>query len=99
MKEIILSWLSYSLSFFLFFAFADVYERLIQKGKKPGFFQLLATQTVSAVWHVSVVFSFWWAEMQIVCLNESLVQVLQYIACFYVFPIVMVAFNIGVFSL
>ncbi|GFP84818.1 putative deoxyribonuclease tatdn1 [Phtheirospermum japonicum] len=29
----------------------DVYERLIQKGKKPGFFQLLATQTVSAVWH------------------------------------------------
>ncbi|KAL6986177.1 Lysophosphatidylcholine acyltransferase 1 [Sarracenia purpurea var. burkii] len=28
-----------------------VYERLIQKGKKPGFFQLLATQTVSAVWH------------------------------------------------
>ncbi|KAG8382294.1 hypothetical protein BUALT_Bualt05G0061800 [Buddleja alternifolia] len=28
-----------------------VYERLIQNGKKPGFFQLLATQTVSAVWH------------------------------------------------
>ncbi|GFZ02154.1 MBOAT (membrane bound O-acyl transferase) family protein [Actinidia rufa] len=28
-----------------------VYERLIQKGMKPGFFQLLATQTVSAVWH------------------------------------------------
>ncbi|XP_019156020.1 PREDICTED: lysophospholipid acyltransferase 1-like [Ipomoea nil] len=28
-----------------------VYERLISKGKKPGFFQLLATQTVSAVWH------------------------------------------------
>ncbi|KAL1178636.1 hypothetical protein V6Z11_A03G109100 [Gossypium hirsutum] len=28
-----------------------VYERLITKGKKPGFFQLLATQTVSAVWH------------------------------------------------
>ncbi|KAL7182950.1 hypothetical protein ACSBR1_041605 [Camellia fascicularis] len=28
-----------------------VYDRLIQKGKKPGFFQLLATQTVSAVWH------------------------------------------------
>ncbi|GER40518.1 membrane bound O-acyl transferase family protein [Striga asiatica] len=28
-----------------------IYERLIQKGKKPGFFQLLATQTVSAVWH------------------------------------------------
>ncbi|KAK3005503.1 hypothetical protein RJ639_016062 [Escallonia herrerae] len=28
-----------------------VYERLIQSGKKPGFFQLLATQTVSAVWH------------------------------------------------
>ncbi|KAL8556930.1 hypothetical protein ACS0TY_004415 [Phlomoides rotata] len=28
-----------------------VYERLIQKGKKAGFFQLLATQTVSAVWH------------------------------------------------
>ncbi|XP_052171097.1 lysophospholipid acyltransferase 1-like [Diospyros lotus] len=28
-----------------------VYERLIQKGKKPGFFQLLATQTVSAIWH------------------------------------------------
>ncbi|CAI9784529.1 unnamed protein product [Fraxinus pennsylvanica] len=29
----------------------NVYERLIQKGKKPGFFQLLATQTVSAAWH------------------------------------------------
>ncbi|KAJ4835660.1 Lysophospholipid acyltransferase 1 [Turnera subulata] len=28
-----------------------VYERLVQKGKKPGFFQLLATQTTSAVWH------------------------------------------------
>ncbi|KAL9438623.1 hypothetical protein AB3S75_024318 [Citrus x aurantiifolia] len=28
-----------------------VYDRLIQNGKKPGFFQLLATQTVSAVWH------------------------------------------------
>ena len=32
---------------------ADVYERLVQKGKKAGFFQLLATQTVSAIWHVS----------------------------------------------
>ncbi|KAL2920605.1 Lysophospholipid acyltransferase 1 [Bienertia sinuspersici] len=28
-----------------------VYERLVQKGKKGGFFQLLATQTVSAIWH------------------------------------------------
>ncbi|CAN6481185.1 unnamed protein product [Victoria cruziana] len=28
-----------------------VYERLILKGKKPGFLQLLMTQTVSAVWH------------------------------------------------
>ncbi|XP_073052023.1 LOW QUALITY PROTEIN: lysophospholipid acyltransferase 1-like [Primulina eburnea] len=28
-----------------------VYDRLAQKGKKSGFFQLLATQTVSAVWH------------------------------------------------
>ncbi|CAL9052231.1 unnamed protein product [Musa banksii] len=28
-----------------------VYERLIQKGKKPGFFELLATEMVSAVWH------------------------------------------------
>ncbi|KAJ9555118.1 hypothetical protein OSB04_009732 [Centaurea solstitialis] len=28
-----------------------VYDRLVQKGKKPGFFQLLATQAVSAVWH------------------------------------------------
>ncbi|XP_010494450.1 PREDICTED: lysophospholipid acyltransferase 1-like isoform X2 [Camelina sativa] len=28
-----------------------VYERLVQNGKKAGFFQLLATQTVSAVWH------------------------------------------------
>ncbi|GLT90932.1 hypothetical protein SLE2022_088470 [Rubroshorea leprosula] len=28
-----------------------VYERLVKKGTKPGFFQLLATQTVSAVWH------------------------------------------------
>jgi hypothetical protein len=32
---------------------SDVYERLIQKGKKPGFLQLLGTQTVSAIWHVS----------------------------------------------
>lgn len=31
---------------------ADVYERLIRKGKKPSFIQLLVTQTVSAVWHV-----------------------------------------------
>ncbi|KAJ7010739.1 lysophospholipid acyltransferase 1-like [Populus alba x Populus x berolinensis] len=30
-----------------------VYDRLVQKGKKPGFFQLLATQTTSAVWHLS----------------------------------------------
>lgn len=37
----------------MFCASVDVYERLIQNGKKPGFFQLLATQTVSAVWHVS----------------------------------------------
>ena len=29
----------------------DVYERLV-KGKRPGFQQLLATQVVSAVWHV-----------------------------------------------
>ncbi|KNA21013.1 hypothetical protein SOVF_047090 [Spinacia oleracea] len=28
-----------------------VYERLVQKNKKGGFLQLLATQTVSAVWH------------------------------------------------
>lgn len=35
---------------------ADVYERLVQNGKKAGFFQLLATQTVSAVWHVSSLF-------------------------------------------
>ncbi|KAL7167428.1 hypothetical protein ACSBR2_037981 [Camellia fascicularis] len=28
-----------------------VYERLVQKGKKLGFFQLLATQTVNAIWH------------------------------------------------
>ncbi|XP_057836844.1 lysophospholipid acyltransferase 1 [Cryptomeria japonica] len=28
-----------------------VYERLIQKGKKPGLVQLLATQIVSAIWH------------------------------------------------
>ncbi|EPS74023.1 hypothetical protein M569_00723, partial [Genlisea aurea] len=28
-----------------------VYERLVKKGQKPGFFQLLATQIVSAVWH------------------------------------------------
>ena len=38
----------------LFHSGVDVYERLVQKGKKPGFFQLLATQTVSAVWHVSI---------------------------------------------
>lgn len=30
-----------------------VYERLVVKGKRPGFRQLLATQVVSAVWHVS----------------------------------------------
>ncbi|GAA0152077.1 acetyltransferase [Lithospermum erythrorhizon] len=29
----------------------DVYERLVCNGQKAGFFQLLATQTVSAVWH------------------------------------------------
>ncbi|RYR77208.1 hypothetical protein Ahy_A01g001663 [Arachis hypogaea] len=34
----------------LYFAL-DVYERLVQSGKKPGFFQLLATQTISAIWH------------------------------------------------
>ncbi|KAG6557172.1 hypothetical protein Mapa_001099 [Marchantia paleacea] len=28
-----------------------VYERLVRKGKKPGFWQLLVTQVVSAVWH------------------------------------------------
>ncbi|KAK9143520.1 hypothetical protein Syun_012920 [Stephania yunnanensis] len=28
-----------------------VYDRLVQPGKRSGFFQLLATQTVSAVWH------------------------------------------------
>ncbi|GAA0153938.1 acetyltransferase [Lithospermum erythrorhizon] len=28
-----------------------VYERLVRDGQKAGFFQLLATQTVSAVWH------------------------------------------------
>ncbi|KAJ6797287.1 lysophospholipid acyltransferase 1-like [Iris pallida] len=28
-----------------------VYDRIVEKGKKPGFLQLLATQTVSAVWH------------------------------------------------
>ncbi|XP_015965326.3 lysophospholipid acyltransferase 1-like [Arachis duranensis] len=28
-----------------------VYERLVQSGKKPRFFQLLATQTISAIWH------------------------------------------------
>nr|AZT89176.1 lysophospholipid acyltransferase [Portulaca oleracea] len=28
-----------------------VYERLVPKGKKAGFFQLLGTQTVSAIWH------------------------------------------------
>ncbi|GAB2294055.1 Lysophosphatidylcholine acyltransferase 1 [Dionaea muscipula] len=28
-----------------------VYDRLVQKGKKAGFFQLLSTQTISAVWH------------------------------------------------
>ncbi|MED6131286.1 Lysophosphatidylcholine acyltransferase 1 [Stylosanthes scabra] len=28
-----------------------VYDRLVQNGKKPGFFQLLATQTISAIWH------------------------------------------------
>ncbi|KAL3692823.1 hypothetical protein R1sor_006474 [Riccia sorocarpa] len=28
-----------------------VYERLTSKGKKPGFWQILVTQVVSAVWH------------------------------------------------
>ena len=31
----------------------DVYERLVPKGGKAGFAQLLVTQVVSAVWHVS----------------------------------------------
>eukprot|EP00897_Mesotaenium_endlicherianum_P006109 jgi/Mesen1/5526/ME000279S04741 len=30
---------------------SDVYERLTPKGKKPGFWQLLATQVTSAIWH------------------------------------------------
>jgi len=42
----------------MMFKNADVYERLVQNGKKAGFFQLLATQTVSAVWHVSSLFFF-----------------------------------------
>lgn len=41
----------------MFFFPVDVYDRLVKKGKKPGFFQLLATQTVSAIWHVSTVLS------------------------------------------
>lgn len=32
--------------------FTDVYERLVVPGQKPGFWQLLATQVTSAVWHV-----------------------------------------------
>ncbi|XP_031253453.1 lysophospholipid acyltransferase 1-like [Pistacia vera] len=39
------------IAYLIFCVSVDVYERLIQIGKKPGFFQLLATQTVSAVWH------------------------------------------------
>ena len=38
---------------FLTLLLSDVYERLVVKGKRPGFRQLLATQVVSAVWHVS----------------------------------------------
>lgn len=30
----------------------DVYERLVPKGSKAGFAQLLSTQVISAVWHV-----------------------------------------------
>jgi hypothetical protein len=30
----------------------DVYERLVPKGSKAGFAQLLSTQVTSAVWHV-----------------------------------------------
>jgi len=43
----------YHINVAIVWVLVDVYERLIQNGKKPGFFQLLATQTVSAVWHVS----------------------------------------------
>lgn len=32
---------------------ADVYERLVPAGKKPRFAQLLVTQLVAGVWHVS----------------------------------------------
>lgn len=39
--------------FAIVYVLVDVYDRLIQSGKKPGFLQLLATQTVSAIWHVS----------------------------------------------
>ena len=28
-----------------------VYERLVAKGRKPGFYQLFATQITSAIWH------------------------------------------------
>lgn len=46
----------YPLIFLRCFEITDVYERLVRSGKKAGFFQLLATQTVSAVWHVSSFF-------------------------------------------
>ena len=32
----------------------DVYDRLSKKGRKPGLSELLLTQIVSAVWHVSL---------------------------------------------
>ena len=35
----------------------DVCERLIEEGKKPGFFQLLDTQIISAIWHVCDLYS------------------------------------------
>lgn len=42
--------------FAIVYVLVDVYDRLIQSGKKPGFLQLLATQTVSAIWHVSKIY-------------------------------------------
>lgn len=37
-----------------------VYDRLSVKGERPGFKQLLGTQVVSAVWHVSKIISWFW---------------------------------------
>ncbi|RRT39508.1 hypothetical protein B296_00056676 [Ensete ventricosum] len=59
---------------------ADVYYKLIEKGKKPGFFRLPATQTDSAVWHVSYRLAFVGNSMNVV-VRCFIWQFYQFLGC------------------